>query len=435
MRTAAAPSANPTLRRLLGRWDLTALGVNMVIGGAIFLLPSQVAAQIGNWSPIAFLIVGLASLFVALCFAEVGSRFENTGGPYLYTRAAFGRFTAFEIGWMQWFTRASSQASIVNGLALALAFYWPAMKEGTARAALIATLTLGLGAINTLGIRQSSFVVNLLTIAKLVPMAIFLGAGLFFINWSRLSPLPPIHIGQAATAGLLLIFAYGGYDVLSVPAGEATTPRRDVPFAFVTTIVTVTVIMTLCQIVAMTVLPDVTKSTTPVADAAMAFLGPVGAAMIGIGSVISISGNNAGAVLAGSRMLFALAENDALPRFFGRIHPVYRTPVNAIWFTTLAALLLALTGSFAPLAAASAIARLITYSGVAAATLALRRPRFRDQVQPAVFVIPFGALVPVLAILVSVAILAGASWPQLRAGGYALAAGAVLFAIHHRIGR
>src|SRR5690349_2274898 len=110
------PSAAPTLRRALGRWDLTAIGVNQVIGGAIFLMPSQVAAQIGGgWAPIGFILMGLVSLTIAMCFAEVGSRFDSTGGPYLYTRAAFGRFAAFEVGWMQWFTRASSQASVMAG--------------------------------------------------------------------------------------------------------------------------------------------------------------------------------------------------------------------------------------------------------------------------------------------------------------------------------
>ena len=126
-------SSPPTLKRALGRWDLTAIGINQVIGVSIFLIPSQLVALIGNWSPIGFVLAGLASLAVALCFAEVGSRFEGTGGPYLYTRAAFGRFVAFEVGWMQWFTRASSQASVANGIALALAFYWPVMKTGAAR--------------------------------------------------------------------------------------------------------------------------------------------------------------------------------------------------------------------------------------------------------------------------------------------------------------
>src|SRR5258706_10288410 len=101
-----------TLRRALGRWDLTAIGINQVIGGAIFLIPSQVAAQIGAWSTIGFVLMGLATLSIALCFAEVGSRFERTGGPYLYTRAAFGRFTAFEVRSMPRFTPAAVHARV-----------------------------------------------------------------------------------------------------------------------------------------------------------------------------------------------------------------------------------------------------------------------------------------------------------------------------------
>src|SRR5438046_9359915 len=107
MPAVTASSSAPTLRRALGRWDLTAIGVNQVIGGAIFLMPSQVAAQIGGWSPIAFVLMGLASLSVALCFAAVGSRFEGTGGPVLYPRAALGRLVAVEAGWMDCLQRPS----------------------------------------------------------------------------------------------------------------------------------------------------------------------------------------------------------------------------------------------------------------------------------------------------------------------------------------
>src|SRR5262249_51663167 len=173
MAIATAPSS-PTLRRALGRWDLTAIGVNQVIGGAIFLMPSQVAAQIGGWSPIGFLLMGLASLTVALCFAEVGSRFDSTGGPYLYTRAAFGRFAGFEVGWMQWFTRASSQASIMSAIAVALGYYWPSVTTGWPRNLLLIAVTSTLTAINVRGIRQSAWVVNALTIGKLVPLGIFI---------------------------------------------------------------------------------------------------------------------------------------------------------------------------------------------------------------------------------------------------------------------
>src|ERR1700716_109181 len=174
-----------TLRRALGRWDLTAIGINQVIGGAIFLLPSQVAAQIGGWGPIGFILMGLASLSVALCFAEVGSRFDSTGGPYLYTRAAFGRFVAFEVGWMQWFTRAASQASVLAGIAVALGYYWPAMTGGWLRAALLVGFPPALAWRNGRGIRQSAWLVNGLTIGKLLPLTLFIIAGLFVIEPAR----------------------------------------------------------------------------------------------------------------------------------------------------------------------------------------------------------------------------------------------------------
>lgn len=425
----------PSLRRALGRWDLTAIGVNQVIGGAIFLMPADVARQVGNWAPIALLVIGVASLSVALCFAEVGSRFEGTGGPYLYTRAAFGRFIAFEVGWMQWFTRATSQASVANGIALALGFYFPVMVGGAGRAALLTAITLALLWINVRGIRQSAWVVNSLTIGKLVPLFVFIIAGLAFIDLERFSALPPITVEQASTAALLLIFTFGGYDVIGVPAGEATDPRRHIPFAFVTTILLVTTVFVLGQLVAMSVLPDVTSSRTPMADAAALMFGAAGALMISVGSVISMTGNNAGQVLTGSRMLYALAENGELPRWFGRVHPEYRTPAHCVIFTSLVALALMLSGSFVFLAAVSAVARLITYTGACAATLALRRPRFEGTVHPATFVVPGGPLIPFFAIGSSMLILVMANRQQLLSGIAALGVGALLFWMNDRFGR
>jgi len=417
----------PTLRRALGRWDLTAIGVNQVIGGAIFLMPSQVAAQIGGWSPIAFVLMGLASLSVALCFAEVGSRFEGTGGPYLYTRAAFGRFVAFEVGWMQWFTRASSQATVMAGIAVAFGYYWPAMTADWPRAVLLIGVTAALTWVNVVGIRQSAWVVNALTIGKLLPLALFIMAGLRFVDAGALSSLPPLSLRQFSAAALLMIFVYGGYDVVPVPAGEALDPRRHVPSALIMTILAVMTVMTLAQVVAQSVLPDLAAHSTPMADAAALFLGSGGALLIGAGSVVSMTGNNAGQILTGSRMLFALAEHAELPAFFGRVHPRFRTPANAVLFTSIVAVTLALSGSFAKLAVVSAVARLVTYTGVAAATLRLRSPQFATVVKPATFVAPLGPLVPALAMIVSLAIVAGATREQLLGGGAALIVGALLF--------
>jgi basic amino acid/polyamine antiporter, APA family len=423
----AASASALELRRELGKWDLAAIGINQVIGSAIFILPSQVAAQLGNWSPIAFLAVGLVSLLVALCFAEAGSRFEGTGGPYLYTRAAFGRFIAFEVGWMQWFTRVTGQAAVVNAIALALGYYWPVMTGGVGRIAMITAVTLALAWVNVRGIRQSALVINLFTLAKLAPLAVFIVVGFWFIDAGRLTPLGHVSLNEASTGALLLVFAFGGYEVIGIPAGEATHPRKHVPFAFVTTILAVTVVMTLAQIVAMGTLPDVATSTTPLADASLLFMGGAGALLISAGSVISMTGNNMGTVLTGSRVLFALAENGELPRFFAAIHRRYHTPSNAIIFTAIVALGLALSGSFAVLAVASAIARLVTYISVSAATIRLRHRTFAGAVQPALFAVPMGTLVPLLAIVASLLMLAGATGQQLTGGAAALIVGAALF--------
>jgi amino acid transporter len=425
-------SAVPGLQRALGRWDLTAIGVNQVIGGAIFLWPAQVAAQIGAWSPIGFVLIGGLSLSVALCFAELSSRFDTTGGPYLYARAAFGDFVGFEIGWMQWFSRATSQASIMAATAVAIGYYWPALTTGWPRSIFLIALTTAFAAINIRGVRQASWAVNVLTIGKLVPLGVFIAIGLAFVQPVRLVTLPPITLQQWLSAGLLLIFIYGGYEVVPVPAGESLDPRRDVPFAMVATIIVVMIVMTLTQIVAQGVLPDLAGHATPIADAAAAFMGASGALLIGLGSVISMTGNNASQVLSGSRMLFALAEQGQLPAFLARIHPTYRTPSNAIVLTSAVALTLALSGSFAQIALVSALARLLMYGGSAAAALRLRSAGFAGVVKPAGFTAPLGPAVPIVAMAVCVGLAAGATRQQLLGGAAALLIGALLFFLSTR---
>ena len=421
------PTSTPVLKRELGRWDLTAIGVNQVIGSAVFALPAALAALAGAWSPWMIAAVGVASMLIALSFAEVGSRFDATGGPYLYARAAFGRFAAFEVGWMLWFTRAASWASVIHVLVSSLGFYWPRATTGAPRAAIITLIIAAIAGVNIRGIRQSSLVVNLLTAGKLLPLGIFVAAGLFFVHWPSLSPAGALSAHDLSAGGLLLIFAFGGYEVIPVVAGESRHPRRDVPFALIMTIAIVTMLTTLAQVVAIGTLPELAASKTPLADAAARFLGAGGAAMITVGAVLSTSGNNMGQALSGSRNLFALAEQRDLPAFFGRVHPEYRTPVNAIVVTAGVALVLALSGTFQSLAAASAISRLVVYVATCAATLRLRSARFAGVVGPAAFVVPFGPVVPVAAIVIALAILVGASPLQLTAGSAALCAGAVLY--------
>lgn len=427
-----APAAAPALRRALGKWDLTAIGVNQVIGAAIFLLPADVARLVGNWAPLMFLGVGLASLFVALCFAEVGSRFDTTGGPIGPARAAFGRFVGFEVGWMMWFSRVSSGASVINGLAVALGYYWPVLSTGAPRSLVILAVLAGLTWANLRGIKQTSWLVNFFTLGKLLPLAVFIAVGVFFADLSRVVPSGPAPLASLGTAALLLIFAYGGYEVTGIPAGEASNPKKDVPFAFVAVILIVSAVMTLTAAVATGLLPDVGATRTPIADASALVMGAFGALLVSVGSVVSMTGNNMGQLLSGSRTVFALAENGDLPPVFARVHPTYRTPHVAIWFTAIVLVVLALTGSFVFLAAVSAVARLVVYLSACGATLRLRRADMAARVAPANFTVPLGPVIPIVAILISSTILAGATSQQLLAGVAALAVGGVLFAMATR---
>jgi amino acid transporter len=201
----------------------------------------------------------------------------------------------------------------------------------------------------------------------------------------------------------------------------------------VATIIAVTAVMFLAHVVAMGTLPGLNESVTPLADAALVFMGTGGALMIGLGSVVSMTGNNAGQVLTSSRMLFALAEHGELPERVAYVHPRYRTPSVSILASTGIAMALALSGSFVALATASAVARLITYTGVAAATLRLRRQEFQKSVRSPTFRTPMGALIPVLAIAVSLVILVGASREQLMGGAAALVVGLIVFFLNDRI--
>jgi len=427
--TDARPRNGPTLKRELGPWDLTAIGINQVIGGAVFAMPAVVAARVGAWSPWFIVAVGFASLLIAASFAEVSSRFTATGGPYLYTREAFGRFTAFEVGWMQWFTRVASWASVINVLVASLGFYWPSLTAGPTRLALLTAIIAALALINILGIQQSAWTVNALTIGKLVPIALFIIVGLPAVQMARLHPVQALSFSSASATALLLVYTFGGYEVIPVPAGEAKDPRRAVPFALITTILVVTVVFVLAQVVALGTLPDLPASKTPLADASAILMGATGAAVITLGAVLSTLGNNMGQALSGSRTLFALAEQGDLPAFFARVSRRFRTPVNAIVCTAAVSLVLAATGTFVSMAAASAMSRLVMYLATCAATLQFRRRSFDARVPEATTRVPFGPVIPLAAMAIVVAILAGATPDQKLGGIVTLAVGAGLFGV------
>ena len=175
-------TAQDGLIRGIRRWDLVAITINGIIGAGIFGLPQKVYSLIGTYSLFAFVACALVVTLIILCFAEVGSRFDETGGPYLYARTAFGPTVGFGIGWLMWLARLTAFAANCNLLVNYLTYFWTGATSAFWKPTIIISVVITLTVINILGVRQAAIVSNGFTIGKLVPMIIFVAAGLFFIN-------------------------------------------------------------------------------------------------------------------------------------------------------------------------------------------------------------------------------------------------------------
>ena len=384
------------LVRGIGRWDLTAVIINCIIGAGIFGLPSKVYAAIGSYSIAAFAVCALIVSLIVLCYAEVASRFASTGGPYLYALETFGPATAFGVGWLSFVVRVTTMAANTNLLVTYLGFLWPDATGPSNRIIVIAAVNLGLLMVNIVGVRQSSVATNVLTIGKLLPLSAFVLIGLFFIDTSRFTFVPTPGYSSFSAAVLLAIYAFVGFEVGIVPAGEARDPRRDFPFALFVGLGVVTAIYILAQMVAIGTLPQLASSERPLADAAVNFIGPMGAALISIGAIISIFGNLNVGLLAGSRLLYAMGERNELPAFFASTHHRFRTPVVSLIVKTVFIFVLTVQSSFISAVVIATITRLLVYATTCLALPILRR---RGDVPEARFKAPLGMAAAVLSMV------------------------------------
>ncbi len=318
--------------RAVSRWEIVALSVNDVIGSGVYLILPVAAAQLlGPASVWAILVAGFAVLLLVLCFAEASSLFDRPGGAIVYTRAAFGDFVGFEVGWMTWIARISSIAGLSVFFARAVGYLWPAARSGVGQYATIVLPLLALTGINVRGVKSGARTAVVLAWGKVLPLVLFVAVGLFWVNWTRVFPVPTPERANFMKAALLVLFAYAGFENTPAPAGEFVNPKRDVPFALIMQIVIVTAIYTTVQLVAIGTVPNLGSSPTPLADAAAMMMGPVGGFILTLGAVLSVLGTNNNTVLAGPRYLYALAETGRLPAIFAKIHPRYRTPHVAIF--------------------------------------------------------------------------------------------------------
>ena len=420
-----ADNGSEKLVRAVGLWGLVAMCINAVIGSGVFLLPSESYRLLGPFSLWAPLIFALPVFILALCFAEAASHFTEPGGAYLYARTAFGDFVGFETGWMNWLARVTSLASLSNGFVVSLARFYPPLGSGILRSTLIIGSLLILGIIHFVGVKYGAVSIYVLTFGKVVPLVGFIVIALILFPNNPIPASMHLPVGHTDWGGaaLFMLFAYAGFENLGVPAGEYKNPRRDLPKALLIGLLIIGAIYVLAQLGAMSAIPNLASSQTPIADAAAALVGTWGAVVITLGAVMSMAGTNSGTVLEGSRMLYALS----LDRRMGAIsyvHPKFRTPTVAIVVHVIVATILALASSFANMALFSAGARLATYLFTCAGVPRLRKlsEGFRTP----------GLWMPILGTLISLALVVSLDRVKLTAGAAALVLGAVIWAVTRR---
>src|SRR5207237_5482749 len=197
-----------------------------------------------------------------------------------------------------------------------------------------------------LGVRQAATASDIFTICKLVPMLIFIGVVLFFLNPHAYALGARPSTGAFSQSVLLLLYAFTGFEMAVIPAGEIRNPQRDLPRALLIAMAVIASMYILIQVVCIGTLPDLAKSTKPLADAGQRFMGTAGAAIISAGAIISVAGNLNITVLSASGVPFAIAERKQLPSVFARVDRRFFTPHISLVGTTALLLVLPLTVSF-----------------------------------------------------------------------------------------
>jgi len=388
-----------TLVRAIGRWSLVGLMVNTVVGASIFGTPSQIAALLGKYSPAAYLVAGAGIAVIAACMSELASQFSEAGGPYLYSRAAFGQFVGIEIGWLTWLARIGATAAAVNLFITYLSQFIPGAREGVARAVVMTLLIGVLAMVNVRGVVAGNWLSNSFTLMKLLMLFLFIALGAAALAWR-----PSVRVIPATTAAtaanwfdavLLLVYSYGGFEAALFATGEVRNPRKDAPFALLRALTSVAVFYTTIQFVVIHTLAGAAATKTPIADSARQFLGAKGGALIGLGIVVSLYGYVSANMLHTPRLTFALGERGDFPSAFAAIHKKFHTPYFSIVVFAVIALAFSVWGDFPWGARLSAVARLFTYGATALALPVMRK----KHPEADAFRLPAGMMFTVLGLL------------------------------------
>ena len=372
--TAERESARDAgLKRSIGVVGLTAALVNIIVGGGIFNFPGAIAAAAGPYAIFAYIACALAVGAVAACCAEAGSRVPSSGGIYGYVDAAFGPLAGFVAGAFLWIGCVLAAGGIAAGFAGALGAFVPALASPVARAGVI-VVTIGLiTAVNCISTQAAARAISLATAVKLVPLLVFVGVGVFFIDPAKLGAGPPVAVAGMGRALLMALFVFQGMETVLGVNGELRAPGRTLPLGLLSAMAICAGLYIAIQLVAQGLLgADLAGAQAPLAKAA-ALIDPRLGGFLLAGTLLSLFAWLGSDILGSPRALFAMSRDGYLPAAFGRLSGKGATPVFAIVFHAGVAALLAISGTFEQLAVLSALAACVLYIGACLAAWSLRR--------------------------------------------------------------
>lgn len=411
----------------LGLFSIILLGINAIIGTGIFLLPGKAVALAGVNSIWVILFDAFLVISIALCFAEMGGMFKKNGGPYVYAKEAFGDFVGFEVGFMKWSISIIAWSAMAVGFATALGGVWDVANTELGKNVIATLIIVGLGIMNICGVKISKIINNVVTIGKLLPLIFFILVGIFFIKPVNFNTIQALNgAGQASfgAAALLIFYAFTGFESIAVAAEDMDNPEKNVPKAIILVILFVSIFYMLIQVICIGILGNkLPVSQAPIAEAANVFMGPLAKAMITAGTLISIGGINVASSFLAPRSGVAMADDGLIPSFISKRNSK-DAPYVAVIITVIFAVLISWTGGFEKLAAISVVSRFAQYLPTCLAVIVLRKKKPEMQ---RTFKVPFGPVIPIFAVLVSIWLITQSTLDKIVWGLGGLLIGGILY--------
>jgi APA family basic amino acid/polyamine antiporter len=360
----------------------TALVVGNMIGSGVFLLPSSLA-KYGGISIVAWLLTAAGAMLLALVFARLGRAYPRTGGPYAYTRHAFGDFVGFQTAWGYWIAIWAGNAAIAVAFVSYLSTFWDDLATSSLLAAAVAVAAIWLlTGVNALGVRQGGWVQGVTTALKLLPLLAIATVGLLFVQGGNFSPFNASggsSFGAITAAAALTLWAFIGLESATVPAGDVEDPKRTIPRSTILGTLLTALVYILGTVAVMGVIPAATLagSNAPFADAAREMLGGWAGDAVAIGAIVSAFGALNGWILLQGQIPMAAARDRLFPAVFARTGrggaPVFGLIVSSVLVTLLMAMnyTKSLVDQFTFIILLATLTTLVPYAYSAAAQLML----------------------------------------------------------------